>query len=161
MPISKLPNFKEKCLPQDCLRQGKIPKSAYLKYFQTQLKSAYIQILHCSRLPSSRIYCTYIFKFVFGSATYYIMFSHILLIIWTSPSAVVNCKCREKFQHTALWGWSLLSSLHYGRPETVQWLVSHHTIISAMNMQKNTVHCAGTALNFKYWGVIEIMHNQL
>ena len=52
-----MPNFKEKCLPQNCLRQGKIPKSAYLKYFQTQLKSAYIQILHCSRLPSSRVYC--------------------------------------------------------------------------------------------------------
>ena len=57
MPISKLPNFKEKCLPQNCLRQGKIPKSAYLKYFQTQLKSAYRQILHCSRVPSSRYCC--------------------------------------------------------------------------------------------------------
>ena len=57
LPISKLPNFKEKCLPQNCLRQGKIPKSAYLKYFQTQLKSAYIQILHCSRLPISRYCC--------------------------------------------------------------------------------------------------------
>ena len=45
---SKVPNFKENCLPQNCLRQGKIPKSAQLKYFQTQLKSAYIQILHCS-----------------------------------------------------------------------------------------------------------------
>ena len=55
---SKLPNFKEKCLPQNCLCQGKIPKSVYLKYFQTQLKSAYIQILHCSRLPSSRVYCS-------------------------------------------------------------------------------------------------------
>ena len=53
---SKLPNFKEKCLPQNCLRQGKIPKSAYLKYFQTQLKSAYRQILHCSSVPTLQMY---------------------------------------------------------------------------------------------------------
>jgi len=64
LPISKLPNFKKKCLPQNCLRQGKIPKSAYLKYFQTQLKSAYIQILHCSRLPSSRVYCNLLINFL-------------------------------------------------------------------------------------------------
>ena len=69
MPNQNVPNFKEnylsqncltsrnRCLPQNCICQGKIPKSAYLKYFQTQLKSAYIQILHCSRLPSSRVYC--------------------------------------------------------------------------------------------------------
>ena len=62
MPISKLPNFKKRCLPQNCLRQGIIPKSAYLKYFQTQLKSAYRQILHCSSVPSSRYCCTTIWS---------------------------------------------------------------------------------------------------
>ena len=64
-----MPNFKENCLSQNCLTSRrstylkiayvkvKNQKSAYLKYFQTQSKSAYHQIIHCSCVPSSRDCC--------------------------------------------------------------------------------------------------------
>ena len=99
---SKVPNFKEKCL-----RQGKIPKSAYLKYFQTHLKSAYIHILYCSRLPSSRVYCSSNFT-DFHSLNY----SFILLkkILWRPEPFILG-----EFRYvTASGGWKKkLSMVHF------------------------------------------------
>ena len=61
----KLPLSQKKCITRKCMTQKSITsrnltKSAYLKYFQTQTKRAYIyfQILHSSSVHGSRFYYT-------------------------------------------------------------------------------------------------------